>query len=86
MSERRGHDREFNLNAMIWQVTRMRACLDSPEPWQGMVSEFPDLIDVASLTPQEMVRLCRAYVEEWGSHENAVRSHGLARRDSRTVA
>ncbi len=30
--ERRGHDREFNLNAMIWQVTRMRACLDSPEP------------------------------------------------------
>lgn len=84
--ERQGYDREFNLNAMIWQVTRMRACLDSPEPWRRMVSEFPDLIDVTSLTQQEMVRLYRAYVEEWGSHEDAVRSHGLARRERRTVA
>ena len=84
--ERRGHDREFNLNAMIWQVTRMRACLDSPQPWQRMVSEFPDLIDVISLTQQEMVRLYRAYVEEWSSHEDAVRSHSLARRERRTVA
>jgi hypothetical protein len=84
--ERQGHDREFNLNAMIWQVTRMRACLDSPEPWRRMVSEFPDLIDVTSLTQQEVVRLYRAYVEEWGSHEDAVRSHGLARRERRTVA
>lgn len=32
-------------------------------------------------------RLARhAYVQEWSSHEDAVRSHGLARRDSRTVA
>ncbi len=84
--ERQGHDRGFNLNAMIWQVTRMRACLDNPEPWQRMVSEFPDLIDVTSLTQQEVVRLYRAYVQEWSSHEDAVRSHGLARRDSRTVA
>ncbi|MGH3258091.1 MAG: hypothetical protein ACRDOU_22310 [Streptosporangiaceae bacterium] len=84
--ERRGHHREFNLDAMVWQVTRMRACLDSPEPWRRMVSEFPDLIDVTSLTQQEVVRLYRAYVLEWSSHEDAVRSHGLARRDSRTVA
>ena len=63
--ERRGHDREFNLNAMIWQVTRMRACLDNPEPWRRMVSEFPELIDVTSLTQQEVVRLYRVYVEEW---------------------
>ena len=42
----------------------MRACLDSPEPWQRMVSEFPELIDVTSLTQQEVVRLYRAYVEE----------------------
>jgi 7-cyano-7-deazaguanine synthase in queuosine biosynthesis len=84
--QRRGHDREFNLNAMIWQVTRMRACLESPEPWQRMVSEFPDLIDVTSLTQQEVVRLYRAYVQEWSSHEDAVRSHGAARCDSRTVA
>lgn len=84
--KRRGHDREFNRNAMIWQVTRMRACLDSPEPWQRMVSEFPDLIDVTSLTQQEVVRLYRAYVQEWSSHEDIVRSYGAARRDSRTVA
>ena len=84
--ERKGHDREFNLNAMIWQATRMRACLESPEPWQRMVSEFPDLIHVTSLTQQEVVRLYRAYVQEWSSNEDAVRSRGLARRDSRTVA
>lgn len=84
--ERQGHDREFNLNAMIWQATRMRACLESPEPWQRMVSEFPDLIHVTSLTQQEVVRLYRAYVQEWSSNEDAVRSRGLARRDSRTVA
>jgi 7-cyano-7-deazaguanine synthase in queuosine biosynthesis len=84
--ERKGHDWEFNLNAMIWQATRMRACLESPEPWQRMVSEFPDLIHVTSLTQQEVVRLYRAYVQEWSSNEDAVRSRGLARRDSRTVA
>lgn len=84
--ERRGHDREFNLNAMIWQVTRMRACLDSPEPWRRMVSEFPELLDVTGLTQQEVVRLYRAYVEEWASNEDAVRSNGLARRENRTVA
>ncbi len=84
--ERKGHDREFNLNAMIWQATRMRACLESPEPWQRIVSEFPDLIHVTSLTQQEVVRLYRAYVQEWSSNEDAVRSRGLARRDSRTVA
>jgi 7-cyano-7-deazaguanine synthase in queuosine biosynthesis len=86
IQERRGHDREFNLNAMIWQVTRMQACLDSPEPWRAMVSEFPELIEVTSLTQQEVVRLYRAYAEEWGSNGDAVRSHGLARRESRTVA
>ncbi len=82
--ERRGHDRDFNINAMIWQVTRMRACLDAPEPWRRMVSEFPELTNVTSLTQQEVVRLYRAYVEEWGSNEDAVRPH--ARRESRTVA
>jgi 7-cyano-7-deazaguanine synthase in queuosine biosynthesis len=84
--ERRGHDRDFNINAMIWQVTRMRACLDSPEPWRRLVSEFPALIDVTSLTHEEVVRLYRTYVEEWGSSEDAVRSPGLARHERRTVA
>jgi hypothetical protein len=82
--ERRGHDRDFNINAMIWQVTRMRACLDDPEPWRRMVSEFPELINVTSLTQQEVVRLYRAYVEEWDSNEDAVCAR--ARRESRTVA
>jgi 7-cyano-7-deazaguanine synthase in queuosine biosynthesis len=82
--ERRGHDRDFNINAMIWQVTRLRACLDDPEPWRRMVSEFPELTSVTDLTQQEVVRLYRAYVEEWGSNEDAVRLH--ARRESRTVA
>lgn len=64
--ERRGHDRDFNINAMIWQVTRLRACLDDPEPWRRMVSEFPELTSATGLTQQEVVRLYRAYVEEWG--------------------
>lgn len=84
--ERRGHDREFSRNAMIWQVIRLRACLDSPEPWRRMVSEFPELLDVTSLTQQEIVRLYRTYVEEWDSSENALRSHAPAQRESRTVA
>lgn len=84
--DRRGHDRDFNLHAMIWQVTRMQACLESPEPWRRLVSEFPELIDVTSLTQQEVVRLYRAYVQEWSSIEDAVRSPGLARRERRTVA
>ncbi len=84
--ERQGHDRDFNINAMIWQVTRLRAYLGGSEPWRRMVSEFPELIDVTSLTQQEVVRLYRAYVEEWGSNEDAVRSHGFVRRESRTVA
>jgi hypothetical protein len=50
------------------------------------LSGFPELIDVTSLTQQEVVRLYRAYVEEWGSNEDAVRSQGLARCESRTVA
>ena len=34
-------------------------CLNDPEPWQRMVSEFPELINVTSLTQQEVVRLYR---------------------------
>jgi hypothetical protein len=49
---------------------------DHAEPWRRMVSEFPELINVTSLTQQEVVRLYRAYVEEWGSNEDAVRARG----------
>jgi len=64
----------------------LRACLDGSVPWLRMVSEFPELINMTSLTQQEVARLYRVYVEEWGSNEDAVRSNGLARRESRTVA
>lgn len=82
--ERQGHDQDFNINAMIWQVTRMRACLDGTGPWRRMVNEFPELIEVTGPTQQEMVRLYRAYTEEWRANEDAVRQY--ARHESRTVA
>lgn len=83
---RRPHDREFNINAMLWQVTRLRACLDSPEPWQQMQLEFPELIDVTQLTKEEVVRLYRAYVKEWDTYELVMHPAGLVRHGSRTIA
>lgn len=83
---RRKDDWQFNVNAMCWQVTRLRACLESPEPWQRLICEFPELIDVAQLTKEEVVRLYRAYVNEWDTDEHAAWLDGLARRESRTVA
>jgi hypothetical protein len=44
------------------------------------VSKRPFAIDAPAMA------LHRAYVQEWSSHEDAVRSHGVARRDSETVA
>jgi Queuosine biosynthesis protein QueC len=83
---RRPHDREFNISAMLWQVTRLRACLDSPEPWRRMQSEFPELMDVTQPTKDEVVRLYRAYVKEWDTYELVAHPAGLARDGSRTIA
>lgn len=83
---RRRHDREFNLHAMLWQVARLRACLESPQPWQRLLSEFPELIDVTQLRREEVVRLYRAYVEEWDSYEHAAQKAGLTQRESKAVA
>lgn len=83
---RRGRDREFNVNAMHWQVARLRASLDDQEPWRRLISEFPELIDVTQLTNEEVVRLYRAYVDEWHSYEHAAQTADLTRRESRTVA
>ena len=83
---RREHDWEFNVNAMRWQVTRLRACLEDAEPWQRLICEFPELMDVTQLTKEEVIRLYRAYVKEWEVDEHAAQAAGLARHGSRTVA
>ncbi|MGH3300991.1 MAG: 7-cyano-7-deazaguanine synthase [Streptosporangiaceae bacterium] len=83
---RRGRDRQFNLNAMLWQATRLRACLNDRDPWQRLISEFPELIDVTQLTNEEVVSLYRAYVQEWDSYERAAPTASLARPESRAVA
>ena len=55
----------FTHQAMLWQVARLRACLGSPDPWQGLVSEFPEILDTTPLTPEEVISLYRSYVQEW---------------------
>lgn len=51
--------------AMRWQLDRLRAALAAPDPWHGLVMEFPAILDVVLLAPSEVTRLYRAYVEEW---------------------
>jgi Queuosine biosynthesis protein QueC len=57
----------FQLQAMLWQVTRLDSCLDRPDPWAGLVLEYPEILDTAPLTPTEVISLCRSYVKEWES-------------------
>ena len=53
------------LIAMNWQLERLRDALAYPDPWHGLVSEFPAVLDVVSLAPAAVTRLYRAYVQEW---------------------
>jgi 7-cyano-7-deazaguanine synthase in queuosine biosynthesis len=53
------------LGAMVWQLERLRVSLGQPDPWQGLVSEFPSILDAERLGPSEMTRLYRAYLQEW---------------------
>ena len=55
------------LSAMACQADRIKAVLDEPEPWRRMVAEFPTLLDASPLTPREVTRLYRAYVDEWAA-------------------
>jgi 7-cyano-7-deazaguanine synthase in queuosine biosynthesis len=57
------------LGAMIWQVERLRDALTERDPWQGLVSEFPPILDVGHLAPAEWIRLYRTYVQEWEAVE-----------------
>jgi len=53
------------LAAMTWQLDRLRDCLNLADPWRGIVSEFPPIIDVERIAPAHLVRLYGAYVREW---------------------
>lgn len=55
----------LGLRVMRWQESRLRECLVQPDPWNALVSEFPELLDTAPLTPTEVVGLYRSYVQEW---------------------
>lgn len=55
----------FALQAMLWQLSRLRACLDREDPWPALVLQFPELLDATPLTPTEVIDLYRSYVREW---------------------
>jgi len=55
----------FEFQAMLWQVARLRTCLEQPDPWRTLVSEYAELLDTAPLTPAEVISLYRSYVQEW---------------------
>ncbi len=55
----------FAFQAMLWQVSRLQACLDSKDPWRALVLEYPELLDTSPLTPTEVIDLYRSYVHEW---------------------
>jgi 7-cyano-7-deazaguanine synthase in queuosine biosynthesis len=74
------------LQAMLWQVARLRTCLAQPHPWLGLVSEFPEILDTAPLTPTEVISLYRSYVQEWESLEGASGIGGQLWQQGRTAA
>jgi len=74
------------LQAMLWQVARLRACLAQPDPWLGLVSAFPEILDTAPLAPVEVISLYRSYVREWEGLEGASGIGGQLWRQGRTAA
>ena len=62
----------FALQAMLWQVSRLRACLDREDPWPALVLQFPELLDATPLTPTEVTDLYRSYVREWDEFPEAL--------------
>jgi len=68
-------EESFEFQAMLWQVSRLRACLDHADPWRALVSEYAELLDTAApLTPAEVIGLYRSYVHEWEDLPKAFRS------------
>jgi 7-cyano-7-deazaguanine synthase in queuosine biosynthesis len=70
------------LAAMTWQLERLRNCLNTADQWQGIVSEFPPIMDVDRIAPAQLTRLYGAYVREWEASDLA--SFGL--RGDRSAA
>jgi len=58
-------EKSFAFQAMLWQVSRLRVCLYSEDPWRDLVLEYPELLDTSPLTPTEVIDLYRSYVQEW---------------------
>jgi Queuosine biosynthesis protein QueC len=75
----------FTFQAMKWQVVRLRACLDRPEPWAGLVSEFPEVLDTAPLAPAEVISLYRSYVREWEGLDGVSEIGGQLGRQGRAA-
>ncbi len=71
--------------AMLWQVTRLRACLAQPDPWIGLVSEFPEILDTAPLAPTDVISLYRSYVREWEGLEATSETGGRLERQGRAA-
>lgn len=74
------------LQAMLWQVARLRAGLAQPGPWPGLILEFPEVLDTAPLTPTEVISLYRSYVQEWEGLEGASGIGGQLWRQGGTAA
>jgi 7-cyano-7-deazaguanine synthase in queuosine biosynthesis len=65
-------ERCFAFQAMLWQVSRLRSCLDGKDPWRALILEYPELLDATPLTPTEVIDLYRSYVREWDQFPQAL--------------
>lgn len=71
------------LSAMRWQVSRLRRCFDSHDPWPALVAEFPQVGTVSSrLSAESLTRLYQTYLSEW---EDPPPLFGTARGAERSV-
>jgi hypothetical protein len=59
------------LDAMVWQVVRLREALADSRPWTRLVRAFPELLDAPATVLEDgrtqLVRLYRAYCAEWSA-------------------
>ncbi|HEX6339925.1 7-cyano-7-deazaguanine synthase [Umezawaea sp.] len=54
------------LVAMLWQASRMQACLEADAPWSALIDEFPALTRTAGLVSREtLASMFATYTQEW---------------------
>ncbi len=64
------------LFVMDWQVQKLASCLQSQRPWRNLISEFPELLEIASeiarfsgraseAVSEDLLHLYSHYVHEW---------------------